>query len=367
MPAPDATRRSSAAPRTVLVTGATGYVGSRLIPRLLREGHTVRAAVTNLEKARGRWWAEQVELVQMDVLDAETVDAAVEGVDAAYYLIHGMSGTDFAVRDRQSAETMAYACAMAGVSRIVYLSGLVPDVPEGELSEHIASRLEVERILGGASSGIRTITLRAAIVTGSGSTSFEVVRQISERLPVQAVPAWMDSRVQPIAVVDVVEALVGALRVESESRSYDVGGPERMPYTRLLDVYAAVAGLSRPQVVVPRLPTDLVGTLAGAITDVPGNTVGALVESLRHDMVCHDVDWTYDLLPIEHELVGVEESFARALVEPDESVPPADRDPLGPMPGDPVWAGGQGGGWASTVAGARSLVSGLAGRLTPGP
>ncbi len=366
MPAPDATRRRPPAPQTVLVTGATGYVGSRLIPRLLRDGHTVRAAVTNLDKARGRWWADQVELVRMDVLDADAVDAAVDGVDAVFYLIHGMSGADFAVRDRESAETMAYACANAGVGTIVYLSGLVPDVPEDELSEHIASRLEVERILTGASSGIRAITLRAAIVTGSGSTSFEIIRQISERMPVQAIPAWMDSRVQPIAVVDVVEALAGALRLESESRSYDVGGPERMPYTRLLDVYAAVAGLSRPQVVVPGLPTDLVGTLAGAITDVPASTVEALVESLGHDMVCHDVDWTYDLLPEDHEILEVEESFARALAEPDDRVPPAERDPLGPMPGDPAWAGGQGGGLASAVAGAKAVVGGLAGRMSAG-
>src|SRR6478735_11614325 len=212
MPAPDATPSHPVAPTTVLVTGATGYVGSRLIPRLLADGHTVRAAVTDLDKAADRWWADQVELVRMDVLEADTVDAALEGVDAVFYLIHGMGGEDFAIRDRASAETMAYACAMAGVRTIVYLSGLVPDVPEDELSEHIASRLEVERILTGASSGIRTITLRAAIVTGSGSTSFEVVRQISERMPVQAIPAWMDSRVQPVAVVDVVEALTGALR-----------------------------------------------------------------------------------------------------------------------------------------------------------
>src|SRR6478609_9896546 len=366
MPAPDATPSHPVAPTTVLVTGATGYVGSRLIPRLLREGHTVRAAVTDLDKVRDRWWADQVELVRMDVLDADTVDAAVEGVDSVVYLIHGMGDEDFAVRDRESAETMAQACAMAGVDTIVYLSGLVPDVPEDELSEHIASRLEVERILSGASAGIRTITLRAAIVTGSGSTSFEIVRQISERMPVQAIPAWMDSRVQPIAVVDVVEALAGALRANSESRSYDVGGPERMPYTSLLDVYASVADLSRPQVVLPGLPSDLVGTLAGAITDVPGGTVEALVESLGHDMVCHDVDWTYDLLPEDHHLVGVEESFSRALATPDESVPPAERDPLGPMPGDADWAGGQGGGLASAVAGSKAVVTELVDRLTPG-
>ncbi len=374
MPDPDpdasASRRDASAkpdlPTTVLVTGATGYVGSRLIPRLLADGHTVRAAVTDLDKAADRWWADQVELVRMDVLEADTVDAALEGVDAVFYLIHGMAGEDFAIRDRASAETMAYACAMAGVRTIVYLSGLVPDVPEDELSEHIASRLEVERILSGASAGIRTITLRAAIVTGSGSTSFEIVRQISERMPVQAIPAWMDSRVQPIAVVDVVEALAGALRANSESRSYDVGGPERMPYTSLLDVYASVADLSRPQVVLPGLPSDLVGTLAGAITDVPGGTVEALVESLGHDMVCHDVDWTYDLLPEDHHLVGVEESFSRALATPDESVPPAERDPLGPMPGDADWAGGQGGGLASAVAGSKAVVTELVDRLTPG-
>ena len=358
MPAPDATPTHPVAPTTVLVARANGYVGSRQIPRLLHEGLTVRAAVTDLDKARDRWWADQVELVRMDVLDADTVDRALEGVDAVFYLIHGMGGDDFVVRDRESAETMARACVTAGIDTIVYLSGLVPDVPEDELSEHIASRLEVERILTGAGAGIRTITLRAAIVTGSGSTSFEVVRQISERMPVQAIPAWMDSRVQPIAVVDVVQALTGALRPGLDSRSYDVGGPERMPYTRLLDVYAAVAGLSRPQVVVPGLPTDLVGALAGAITDLPGTTVEALVESLAHDMVCHDVDWTHDLLPADHELLGVEESFARALAEPDETVLPAERDPLGPMPGDPDWAGGQGGGLASTVAGAQAVITG---------
>ena len=358
--------QAAPAPATVLVTGATGYIGSRLIPRLLRDGHTVRAAVTDLAKAKDRWWADRVELVRMDVRDTDTVEAAVEGVDAVYYLIHGLTGADFTTRDRAAAETMAHACAMADVGRIVYLSGLVPDVPESELSKHIASRLEVERVLSGAGSGVCTITLRAAIVTGSGSTSFEIVRQISERMPVQAVPAWMDSRVQPVAVTDVVEALVGALTVQTESRSYDVGGPERMPYTTLLDVYASVAGLSRPQVVVPGLPSDLVGVLAGALTDVPGSTVEALVESLHHDMVCHDVDWTYDLLPDEHQLLGVRESFARALAVPEPDVPPADRDPLGPMPGDPPWARGQGGGIASAVAGARAVVTGLAGRLGPG-
>lgn len=352
------------AARTVLVTGATGYIGGRLVPLLLRDGHTVLAAVTDPAKAQNRWWRREVELVTMNVLDPPTVAAAVEGVDVVYYLIHGLGGDDFAEVDRRSAMTMAQAAAAAGVERLVYLSGLVPEAPEADLSEHITSRLEVERIL--TASGIPTITLRAAIVTGSGSTSFEIVRQISERLPVQTIPRWMDSRVQPIAVSDVVEALAGALGVAAGSRHYDVGGPERMPYSSLLDLYAEVAGLSRPQVTLPGLPTDLVGMLAGVIADVPGNTVAALVESLHHDMVCHEVDWTYDLLPEEHALVGVKESFRRALAEPDLTVPPPDRDLLGPLPGDPSWAGGQGGGVASAVAGARAVVTGLAGRFLPG-
>ena len=323
----------------VLVTGSTGYIGSRLVPRMLREGIPVRASVTRRAKAAVHWWADDVEVVEMDVNDPEAVSAAVTDVETVYYLIHGLGGRDFTERDRASARTMASACVAAGVARIVYLSGLVPEVPERELSEHITSRLEVERIL--TASGIPTITLRAAIVSGSGSTSFEIVRQISERMPVQAIPDWMDCRVQPIAVVDVVEALAGARTVAPTSRAYDVGGPERMPYTRLLDTFAEVAGLTRPQAVVPHLPTDLVGALAGSITDVPSQMVVSLVDSLRHDMVCHDMEFAQDLLPREHELVGVEESFRRALAEPDQGTPVAERDPIGPLPGDPKWAGGQ--------------------------
>ena len=320
----------------VLVTGATGYVGSRLIPRLLREGHTVRAAVTDLDKVRDRWWADQVELVRMDVLDADTVDLAVEGVDAVVYLIHGIGGDDSRSRPGDGRDDgPGVRDGGRRHDRLPQRPGA--DVPEDELSERIASRLEVERILTGAGSGIRTIGLRAAIVTGSGSTSSRG-SQISERMPVQAIPAWIDSRVQPIAVVDVVEALAGALRPGLGLTLVRRWRTRADAVTRLLDVYAAVAGLSRPQVVVPGLPTDLVGTLAGAITDLPGATVEALVESLAPTTWSATiVDWTHDLLSVDHELVGVEESFAQALAEPDGILPPADRDPLEPMPGDPEW------------------------------
>jgi len=354
-----------APPHRVLVTGASGYIGSRLVPRLLRDGIPVRASVTTRSKAAAHWWCDAVEVVEMDVTDPAAVAAAVAGVETVYYLIHALGGSDFTERDRASARTMASACAAAGVTRIVYLSGLVPEVPEAELSEHITSRLEVERLL--TASGIRTITLRAAIVTGSGSTSFEIVRQISERMPVQPIPSWMDSRVQPIAVVDVVEALAGARVVDSDSRAYDVGGPERMPYSRLLDVFARVAGLARPQAVVPGLPTDLVGALAGAITDVPAATVASLVESLRHDMVCHDAEFTLDLLPREHELVGVEESFRRALATPVPGVRVCERDPLGPLPGDPAWAGGQRSWLGRVLATGVALTSDAVRRVRSGP
>lgn len=322
----------------VLVTGASGYVGSRLVPRLLQDGHEVAAAFSDAGKASAYWWRPDVEVVTMDVLDPGAVAPAVDGVEAVYYLIHGLGRDDFAQTDRKAARTLAEAAAAAGVQRLVYLSGLVPDVPEDELSEHITSRREVERVLTG--SGVTTITLRAAVVTGSGSTSFEIVRQLTERLPVETIPTWMNTRVQPIAVVDVCEALTGALTVAPVSRSYDVGGPDRLPYADLLRRYAEVAGLTRAQVTVPGLPTGLVGRLAGMITDVDNDTVEALVESLHHDMVCRESDFVDDLLPPGHRLVGLDESFRRAVAKPVAGTDPSGLDPMGPMPHDPPWAGG---------------------------
>ena len=350
----------------VLVTGASGYVGGRLVPELLREGHEVRASFSDPAKADRFWWHDEVEVVEMDVLDPAEVAAAVSGVDAVYYLIHGMGGEDFAAKDRRSASNLAAAAARAGVSRIVYLSGIVPQVPESQLSEHIASRLEVERLL--TRSGITTITLRAAVIVGSGSTSFEIIRQISERMLVTTVPDWMNSQVQPIAVTDVLEALLGALTVQTRSRSYDVGGPERLPYPELLKLYAGVAGLRRPQVTIPALPTDVVGTLAGLLTDVPTSTVEALVESLHHDMVCRENDARAALFRSGHTFVPLKESFVRALTRPQmgraADTDPRTLDPMGPMPHDPQWSGGHGGGIASLIAGAAAVVTGTLEALT---
>jgi uncharacterized protein YbjT (DUF2867 family) len=320
----------------ILVVGAGGYIGSRLVPALLEAGHGVRAALRVPARARAFHWHDSVETSRVDVTSGDGLEPALEGVDAVCYLVHSMGGRDFAETDRVAARLLAEAAEEARVSQVVYLSGLVPDVPPEQLSTHIASRLEVESIL--MMSTVPTVSLRAGIVLGSGSASFEALRQLSERLPVQTLPTWLTARVQPVAVVDAVASLVGAL-ASGASRSYDIGGPDVVTYRELLALFADVAGLVRPKLDIPLLPTDLVGHLAGVVTDVPSSTLHALVQSLEHDMVCQERDFERDLLPEGHALVPLREALERALGRPDPSHDPGARDPLGPMEGDPVWAG----------------------------
>jgi uncharacterized protein YbjT (DUF2867 family) len=339
----------------VLVTGAGGYIGSRLVPALVAARHEVRVGFRDPARAQQFTWHEQVEPVALDVTDEAAVALAVDGMDAVYYLVHGMGGRDFAETDRLSARLLADAAEASEVQRIVYLSGVVPDGPPERLSEHITSRLEVESILNLAA--VTTLTLRAAIVIGSGSTSFEILRQISERLPVQAVPGWMAAQVQPIAVVDVVAVLVGALTAPVESRAYDIGGQDVLGYRDLLGLYAEVAGLTRPQVEVPLVPSHVMGHAAGVLTDLPASTVRALVESLHADMVCDERDFLDDLLPEGHRLVPLREAIERALgVGVQAGVP----DPMGPLPGDPAWADG---GRPDSLPRLAGLMGGAAGRL----
>jgi uncharacterized protein YbjT (DUF2867 family) len=241
----------------------------------------------------------------MEATETADVVAASKGADAVCYLVHGLASRGFRSRDREAARTLRNAVSKNGVDRVVYLSGLVPDVPEEELSDHIASRLEVERIL--LESPAATLSLRAGVVIGAGSTSFEIIRQTSSTLLVQPVPSWMHSRVQPIGVADVVRVLADALEGDATG-SVDIGGPDVVTYPELLELYAEVAHLPRVQLPVVGAPVGAVALGAGLVSAAPYWTAAALVHSLRHDMVCRPgqpdptkVDLT-DALPLREAM-----------------------------------------------------------------
>ncbi|PPF35256.1 NAD(P)H-binding protein [Pseudoclavibacter sp. AY1H1] len=322
----------------VLVMGATGYIGSRVIPVLLDAGMEVTAGARKPGDLDAFWWAERVRRVELDVLDEASVAAAVTAdVDAILYLVHGMASDDFREADLEAARLVRAAADRSGVRRIVYVSGIIPPVAEEELSEHLTSRLEVERELHEADAVV--VTLRAAMVLGASSTSFELMSQLAARLPVTVVPAWMQSDVEPIAVVDLARAVSGALTADVSTRAFSVGGGERLPYPRLIDRYADTVEKRRPQVILPGLPEPLVARLATLITDVPSSTVTSLMESLREDMVADDDTWIAELLPEDAERpLSIDEALRRSVAQPDPTVPASQRDPMGRLPGDPSWA-----------------------------
>jgi uncharacterized protein YbjT (DUF2867 family) len=340
--------RSEAGPRC-LVTGATGYVGGRLVPELLAEGHRVRCLARSPGKLRDHPWAGDVEVVAGDVTDAASVAAALRGVDVAYYLVHALgSGSGFEGTDRTAARIFGEQARAAGVRRIVYLGGLTPaGVPERELSPHLRSRAEVGRVL--LDSGVPTTVLRAAVVIGSGSASFEMLRYLTERLPVMVTPRWVRTRIQPVAVRDVLRALVGSARMPDEvNRAFDIGGPDVLTYRDMMTRYASVAGLPRRLIIpVPVLTPGLSSHWVGLVTPVPPGIARPLTESLRHEVVCREHDIRrYVPDPPGHPL-GFDEAVRLALRRVQDarvatrwsnaSVPGAPSDPL---PTDPDWAGG---------------------------
>lgn len=318
----------------ILVTGATGYIGSRLVPALVSEGHDVVVAMRDPDELGVYTWAGHVEAVRFDVSDGSAVRTAVRDIDAVFYLVHSMAEGDFVAKDRAAAETMADACRVAGVQRLVYLSGLVPD---GDLSDHLRSRLEVEQIF--LDSAVPATVLRAAMVIGSGSTSFELLRRLSERVPLTPLPSWMRRKVQPIAVQDVLHLLLAALHGEPRNRHFDVGGDEVVSYPVLLDRYAAVAGLKRLQLVVPFVPQALVGKVSAVVTGMPSGTVEALVESMCHDMVCNEDDARSHLADPDHVFLTLDEAL-RASLAPEQNGTALDGNPQAPAGTDPDWAGG---------------------------
>jgi uncharacterized protein YbjT (DUF2867 family) len=330
------------------VTGVTGYVGGRLVPELLDAGFAVRALTRNPARLAGRQWADDVEAVEADVSDLETTRAALDGADVAYYLVHSLgTGRTFEARDRRNALTFARAAREAGVGRIVYLGGLYPDVPEGDLSPHLSSRKEVEEIL--LASGVPTTVLRAAVILGSGSASFEMMRYLTERLPAMTTPRWVDNRIQPIAIRDVLRYLVGAATMPDDvSRGFDIGGPDVLTYRAMMQRYAHAAGLPRRIIVgVPVLTPRLSSLWVGLVTPVPSGIARPLVESLVHEVVCREDDvLRYVPDPAEGRL-GVDDAIELALTRVHDgevqtrwssaSLPGAPSDPL---PTDPDWAGG---------------------------
>ncbi|MFI1538093.1 SDR family oxidoreductase [Streptomyces anandii] len=332
-----------------LVTGASGYVGGRLVPELLRAGHRVRCLARSPGKLRDHPWAPDVETARGDVTDAASVASAMRGIDVAYYLVHALgSGSGFEDTDRRAARVFAEQAHAAGVRRIVYLGGLTPQgIAERDLSPHLRSRAEVGRIF--LQGPVPATVLRAAVVIGSGSASFEMLRYLTERLPVMVTPSWVRTRTQPIAIRDVLRYLVGSATMPADvDRAFDIGGPDVLTYREMMCRYAEVAGLRRRLIVpVPVLTPRLSSHWVGLVTPVPASLARPLTESLRHEVVCHEHDIARHVPDLPGLPLPFDQALALALQKVREaqvttrwssaSVPGAPSDPL---PTDPDWAGG---------------------------
>lgn len=293
-----------------LLTGASGYVGGRLLARLEADGRPLRCMSRRPEELRARAGAD-TEVVHGDVTDPASLERALAGVDTAYYLVHSMAaGQDYREADRRGARAFGAAAARAGVRRIVYLGGLGRGPG---LSAHLASRQEVGRVL--RESGVPTIELRASIIIGSGSTSFEMIRALVDRLPVMITPRWVDTPTQPIAVEDVLDLLVEAADAEVEgSRVIDIGGPDRVSYGELMREYARQRGLRRTMIRVPVLTPRLSSLWLGLVTPVYARVGRELVEGLRNPTVVTGDD---AVRLFRTRPRGVREAIARALVNED--------------------------------------------------
>ena len=294
----------------VLLTGATGYVGGRLLAELERRGVALRCFLRRPESLRGRT-APSTELAAGDALDPQAVARALGAVDTAYYLIHSMGGEDFAARDREAARFFGAAAREAGVKRIVYLGGLGENA--GGLSEHLRSRQETGEIL--RESGVPVVEFRASIVLGSGSLSFEMIRALVERLPVMICPRWVAVEAQPIAVEDVIAYLAAALDLPAGAGGvYEIGGPDRVTYGDLMREYARQRGLKRLLVPVPLLTPRLSSLWLGLVTPLYARVGRKLVDSMRNPTVVRDAA---ALLVFPVKPRGVREAIARALVNED--------------------------------------------------
>jgi len=297
----------------VLVTGATGFIGSRLIPELLAKGITVRALTRNPANFRA---PAGVEVAQGDVLDRASLTGALKDVDAAYYFVHSMSkdtrgtGLSFEERDRLAARNFVEAAGAQGVRRIIYLGGLGEE--RAALSQHLLSRAEVGQIL--ASGQPALTTLRAALIIGTGGASYEMLRYLTERLPVMVAPKWLETRSQPIAVRDTVAYLIGCLLDDrTADRTFDIGGLDIVTYRQLIKIYGDLRGLKRLIISVPVLTPRLSSYWVKLVTPVSLDLVKPLIEGLKNEMICHE-DSIRSMIPIER--TPIREAIRLALAEP---------------------------------------------------
>lgn len=322
------------------VFGATGYIGGRLIPRLLDAGYAVRCLVRSPRKLDERPWRSHpmVEVVTVDLTDEPAVAAALSGCQAAYYLVHAMrsAGTDYADRDREMASVVARAADRAGVSRIVYLGGLGRD--DKQLSEHLASRREVEHVL--ASGRVPLTVFRAAMIIGSGSASFEILRYLTERLPVMLTPKWVRTESQPIAVRNVLHYLVACLAVPATAGgTFEIGGPDVVTYVDLIQMVAAARNLSPRRIIpLPVFTPRVSSWWIHLVTPVDASIARPLAEGLRNRVVVEEHS-AAALMP--QPLIGVREAIALALDAEERADIESSWTSAGPIPGDPDWAGGR--------------------------
>lgn len=328
-------------PQRVLVSGATGYVGGRLVPSLLASGYDVSVLARNPEKLRGLPWSPSVSVHQGDAIDPSTLAPAFAGVDVAYYLLHALgTGKDFHATEQALARNFATAAKLAGVRQIIYLGGIANS---DSLSTHLRSRSDTGSAL--RSAGVPVIELRAGIILGPGSASFEMLRYLTEHLPVMITPRWVQNRTQPIAVSDVLWFLARSAEVGPTDAIFDLGGPDVLTYQEMMQRYASVADL-RPRTIlpVPLLTPKLSSLWVGLVTPVPSNLAKPLVESLVAEVVADPVkrpDATLGAPP--GGLISFDSSIRRAL---EASAPETrwsdagNRSPWALTPSDPSWAGG---------------------------
>ncbi len=330
----------------VAVIGSTGYVGGRLVPKLLEEGHEVRCLARTPDKLAGVDWRSEVEVVAADVLDRRSVDQALQGIDAVYYLVHAMGHAgDFEEADRIGAQNTRNAAEEAGVKRIIYLGGLGEDQPD-RLSDHLASRHEVGHVL--AAGTVPVTELRAAVIIGSGSASFEMLRHLDEVLPAMICPRWVTTtKCQPIGIADVLFYLVAVLDTpETAGEILEIGGPDVLTYRDMMDRYAAIAGLRKRLIIpVPLLTPRLSSHWINLVTPLPYGLARPLVDSLINDVVVRPERDVRRF--IDHTPYTLDTAIERALaVVGDLEMKTSWMDsargtaPASPMPQDPDWAGG---------------------------